>query len=157
MRDGDVQRDEADLEGLYQEILLDHYRNPRNYRLVQDPDLRAEGFNPFCGDRVVLTAQIDSGCIGSVGFTGQGCAISQASASMMSELLKGRTIEEAESLVRQMKGIMQGTTLSPEEEEALGDLMVLESVRKFPIRIKCALLAWSALQDAIAEFNGQRH
>ena len=142
------------LDGLYQDIILDHYRRPRNHALVEAPDLRAEGFNPFCGDRVVLTARVDdTGRIGEVGFSGEGCAISQASASMMGELLKARSIDEAGAIAARFKSLMQGEALTAAEEEALGDLAALEGVRKFPVRIKCALLAWSALQEAIEGYQ----
>ena len=147
---------DAQLDDLYQDIILDHHKSPRNYRLLPDPDLRAEGYNPFCGDQVVLTATLDeSARIHLVGFNGQGCAISQASASIMGELLKGRTLEEAEALTALFKSIMQGREMTEEEEEGLGELSALQGVRKFPIRIKCALLGWSALQDAIAEYRKQ--
>lgn len=144
-------------DALYQEMILDHYRQPRNPQLVADPDLQAEGFNPFCGDQVVFTAAVGtSDCIQTVGFTGRGCAISQASASMMGEQVKGRTVDEAEALLSLFKGMMQGKGLGSQEQETLGDLMVLEGVKMYPVRIKCALLAWSALQDAIAEYRRQR-
>ena len=144
------------LEELYQDIILDHYKRPRNRQLVPEPEIESEGFNPFCGDRVVFTANVDgAGRISGVGFTGQGCAISQASASMMTEVLKGRTLEEARNLVAQFKAMMQGRSLSQEQREALKDLIILEGVKRFPIRIKCALLAWSALQDAIAADKNQ--
>ena len=144
------------IDELYQDILLDHYKGPRNHALLQDPDMESEGFNPFCGDRVVLTAQMDdSGRIANVGFKGQGCAISQASASMMTELLKGRTVDEAISMVGHFKAMMQGKELSNDQINDLKDLAILEGVRRFPIRIKCALLAWSTLQDAIAGYRSQ--
>ena len=140
------------LDSLYQEIVLDHYKNPRNHRLLEEHDLKAEGFNPFCGDRVMLTAKLDdAGLVSEVGFSGEGCAISQSSASMMTEAIKGGTVANASEMVAVFKGMMQGKELSPEQEESLGELAVLRGVREFPIRIKCALLTWSALQDAIAE------
>lgn len=140
------------LDSLYQEIVLDHYKNPRNHSLLEEPDLKAEGFNPFCGDRVVLTAKLDdAGLVSDVGFYGEGCAISQSSASMMTEAIKGGTVADASEMVAVFKGMMQGKELSPDQEESLGELAVLRGVREFPIRIKCALLTWSALQDAIAE------
>jgi nitrogen fixation NifU-like protein len=142
------------LDELYQDIILDHFRRPRHHDLLEAPDLRAEGFNPFCGDRVVLTADLDeTGRISGVGFSGEGCAISQASASMMTQLLKGRTLEEASALAARFKGLMKGSTLTAEEEEDMGDLAALEGVRMFPVRIKCALLGWSALQDALAAYS----
>ena len=146
-----------EIEDLYQDILLEHYKSPRNHKLVQDPDLEAEGFNPFCGDRVVLTAELDAaGRISNVGFMGQGCAISQASASMMTEVIKGGTVEEAKALVDRFKGMMQGKELSAEERGTLEELVILEGVRRFPIRIKCALLAWSALLDAITDSDDRQ-
>ena len=144
------------IDELYQEIVLDHYKRPRNHQLLQDASLKSEGFNPFCGDRVVLTAEVsDSNRISNVGFTGQGCAISQASASIMTGLLIGLTLEEAQELVGRFKGMMRGEELSKDEEEAMGELAALDGVKKFPIRIKCALLGWSTLQDGIAEYRRQ--
>ena len=145
------------IDDLYQDILLEHYKSPRNHKLIQDPDLESEGFNPFCGDRVVLTADVDaSGRISDVGFVGQGCAISQASASMMTEVIIGVTLEEAKALFGWFRGMMEGQELSAGEKDALEDLVILEGVRRFPIRIKCALLAWSALLDAIAAADNLR-
>ena len=143
-----------ELDVLYQEIVLDHYRRPRNQTLVASPDLKAEGFNPFCGDQVVLTASLDpDGRIAQVGFNGNGCAISQASASMLTDVLKGRTVDDARALVARFKGVMQGEELTEEEEDALGDLAVLQGVREFPVRVKCALLAWTTLLDGIEDYN----
>jgi nitrogen fixation NifU-like protein len=140
---------------LYQDLVLDHYKSPRNYRLVDNANLTAEGFNPFCGDRVKLTAKVDENeQIIEVGFSGSGCAISQASASMMGEQIKGLSLMKAKDILTEFKNIMQGIA-TPDHEE-LGDLIALEGVRKFPIRIKCALLAWSALQDGITEHQKQR-
>ena len=153
-----VRRQERDrnqmegLEDLYQEIILDHHRNPRNHRLLEQPDLEAKGFNPFCGDQVTLTAMLDShGQISAIGLSGQGCAISQASASIMGELLKGKTLAEAQVLSGLFHAVMQGKEPTAEDEEALGELAALEGVKRFPVRIKCALLGWSTLEDAIAE------
>jgi nitrogen fixation NifU-like protein len=142
------------LDDLYQEIILDHHRNPRNQGLVEPADLSAKGFNPFCGDQVVLTAGLDhSGHLAHVGMEGQGCAISQASASIMGELIKGKSLEEAEALVELFKQVMVGHELTVDEADQLGELAALEGVRNFPVRIKCALLGWSTLQDAIREFQ----
>jgi nitrogen fixation NifU-like protein len=144
----------GDLDDLYQDIILDHYKSPRNRGSVDHADLHSEGFNPFCGDQVILTMGLDAeGRIGSVGFDGQGCSISQASASMLTGQLKGKTLEEAEDLVRTFKGIMAGDEISDELEEELGEIVALQGVRQFPIRIKCALLGWTTLQDAIAEYR----
>ena len=142
------------LDDLYQDIILDHYRSPRHHGLLHDPDLKGEGFNPFCGDQVVLTLGLDdAGHIDDVGFEGQGCSISQASASMLVGHLQGKTLDEAEGLVRTFKGVMQGEPLTEAQEEELGDLASLQGVKQFPIRIKCALLGWTTLQDAIADYH----
>ena len=142
------------LDDLYQEIILDHYRRPRNRGALEHADLHAEGFNPFCGDQVILGLGLDAdGRIDDVGVEGQGCSISQASASMLGEHLKGKSLEEAEELVRTFKGIMAGAELTEEQEEELGAIAALQGVRQFPIRIKCALLGWTTLQDAIAEYR----
>ena len=144
----------GELDDLYQDIILDHYKSPRNRGSVDHADLHSEGFNPFCGDQVILTAGLDDNArIARVGFDGQGCSISQASASMLTDHLRGKTIDEAEKLVRAFKGIMQGDEISEELEDELGDIVALQGVRRFPIRIKCALLGWTTLQDAIAEYR----
>ena len=147
----------SELDDLYQDIILDHYRTPRHQGLLDDPDLKGEGFNPFCGDQVVLTLGLDDdGRIAGVGFEGQGCSISQASASMLTGHLEGKTLEEAEGLVRTFKGVMQGGEFTPEQEDELGDVVALEGVKRFPIRIKCALLGWTTLQDAISAYRSAR-
>lgn len=139
-----------DLNTLYGEIILDHFRNPRNAVVVERYDMWAEGYNPFCGDQVIFTASLDSTQrFAKIGCSGQGCAISQASASMMSEILKGKTIDEAKALLERFRSVMRGEVFTEEEEEALGELVALQDVRRFPIRIKCALLAWSTLHDAM--------
>ena len=146
-----------ELDNLYSEIILDHFRNPRNAGTVEPSDLRAEGYNPFCGDRVVLTAAIDGDSnIDPVCCTSEGCAITNASASIMTELVKGQTLEDAEAIALQFRAVMQGKELTDEEEDALGELIALKDVRRFPIRIKCALLPWATLQDAIAEHRSAR-
>ena len=142
------------LDSLYQEIVLDHYKKPRNYRLLENAEIHSEGFNPFCGDRVVITAKLgELGTISDVGFKGEGCAISQSSASMMTEAIQDNTIEEAKKLVTVFKEMMQGKTLNQAEEDNLGSLTILQGVREYPVRIKCALLTWSTLQDAISELE----
>jgi nitrogen fixation protein NifU and related proteins len=142
------------LDDLYQDIILDHYRSPRNQGALTDPHLHGEGFNPFCGDQIDLTMTLDGdGRINGVGFVGQGCSISQASASMLSDQLTGKTLDEAEAFVRTFKGIMQGAELSDDEEEELGEIAALQGVKQFPVRIKCALLGWTTLQDAITEYR----
>ena len=142
------------LGDLYQEVILDHYKRPRHQGVLENPDLKSEGFNPFCGDQVILTLGLSGdGRIDEAAFEGQGCSISQASASMLTDHLAGMTLDEAEALVRTFKGVMQGAHLSEEQEEDLGEIVALQGVREFPIRIKCALLGWTTLQDAIAEYR----
>ncbi len=144
----------SELDDLYQDIILDHYRSPRHQGLLKNADLKGEGFNPFCGDQVILTLGLDdAGRIDGIGFEGQGCSISQASASMLTGQLQGKTLEEAEALVRTFKGVMQGESFTPEQEDELGEVVALQGVKAFPIRIKCALLGWTTLQDAIAAYR----
>ena len=142
-----------ELDDLYQEVILDHYRSPKNRSKVSDPDISSEGFNPFCGDQVVLELTLNGdGSINQAGFQGQGCSISQASTSMLTELVKGKSLKEARDLSELFRSMMQGKELSEEDLEQIKDLEALQGVRKFPIRIKCALLAWAALEDGIEEY-----
>ena len=148
------------LEDLYREVILDHYRNPRNRGdLEVPPALMAEGFNPLCGDEVKVYVQLDGDTITDVRIGGQGCSISQSSASMMTTAVVGRTIDEARSTLRSFKQMMSihehGLEGSPEDDSAevpsgLGDLEALRGVVKFPVRIKCATLGWNALDQALA-------
>jgi nitrogen fixation protein NifU and related proteins len=150
------------LEDLYREIILDHYRNPRNRgELDAPPALRVEGFNPLCGDEIVVYLELDDDDrVSEIRIGGQGCSISQSSASMMSAAVKGRTVAEVGDLTRAFKGMMSihesslgGEAAEPEEfpDVKLGDLEALRGVVKFPVRIKCATLAWNTLAQAIAE------
>jgi nitrogen fixation NifU-like protein len=146
--------EEDKLDNLYQEIILDHYRRPRNQNLIENSEIKAEGFNPFCGDRIIITANFsEQGIINQVGMKGEGCAISQASASMMSEILKGKTLENIVNLTQTFRGMMRGNELSEKDITLFGELMALEGVREFPVRIKCALLAWSALDEGINNYK----
>lgn len=154
------------LEDLYREIILDHYRSPRNRgELDSPPAVRAEGFNPLCGDEVVLYLDVDpgTGTVTDVKIGGQGCSISQASTSMMSAAVKGKTVDEARRLIRAFKALMSihesklegegdGTDLAADLADVrLGDLEALQGVVKFPVRIKCATLAWNTLQQGLDE------
>jgi nitrogen fixation NifU-like protein len=154
------------LEDLYREIILDHYRSPRNRgELPVPPAHKVEGFNPLCGDEVVLYLDVDPGTdtVRDVKIGGQGCSISQASTSMMSAAVKGKTVEEARQLIRAFKALMSihesklegdgdGADLQAELEGVrLGDLEALQGVVKFPVRIKCATLAWNTLQQGLDE------
>jgi nitrogen fixation NifU-like protein len=137
----------ADLNDLYQEVILDHTRRPRNFHTI-DGGRKAEGYNPLCGDRLTLYVQLDGDRISDVAFEGSGCAISKASASLMTEAVKGRTIEDAQALFERFH---QMVTTAPEDAvEDLGKLSVLGGVRQFPVRVKCASLAWHTLKAALA-------
>lgn len=133
------------LDDLYKEILLNHYKNPHNYGNLEAANLRVKGSNPSCGDQIELVLQTDGSSIQDIRFRGQGCAISQASASLMTDLIKGKSWAEAEKLIRQFKAmIVDGAAPSPE----LGDLAALSGIHKLPARVKCATLAWNALEEA---------
>ena len=148
--------DFGELDELYQEVILDHYRSPKNRHQLQDPDIESKGFNPFCGDEVVILVKLDGdGRVREASYQGQGCSISQASASMLTALVKGKTLEEGERLSQSFRELMRGTQLSEQELEAMGDLEALQGVRKFPIRIKCALLPWAALDDGVEEYRSR--
>lgn len=150
------------LEDLYREIILDHYRNPRNRGELETPPAhRVEGFNPLCGDEIVLYVDLEGDTVTDIRIGGQGCSISQSSASMMSSAVKGRTVAEIDDLTRAFKAMMSIHESSLEGGEAtepieapdvkLGDLEALRGVVKFPVRIKCATLAWNTLAQAIEE------
>jgi len=128
-------------DDLYREIILDHYRNPRRKRAVEPADMTVEASNPLCGDEVTLTLRVKDGEVEDVGFTGRGCSISQASASMMCEEVAGRSREEAAALGHRFKDMLTANG-APEE---LGDLEALQGVRQYPVRVKCAVLPWNAL------------
>lgn len=137
----------AELRDLYQEVILDHNRKPRNYRPLPAASHHAAGHNPLCGDQVEVYLVVRDGRIAEVSFQGEGCAISTASASIMTETLQGRTPEEAEALLGRFRELL-GSDREPDPE--LGKLAVLAGVRQYPSRIKCATLPWHALQAALA-------
>jgi nitrogen fixation protein NifU and related proteins len=165
------------LEDLYREIILDHYRSPRNRgELEVPPAHRIEGFNPLCGDEVVVYLEVDDGSVSDIRISGQGCSISQSSASLMSAAVKGRPLSEVRSLIRTFKAMMSiheaklgdgeaaeaepvSTNGSRSEEpfavdpESLGELAALQGVVKFPVRIKCATLSWNALAQGLDEIE----
>ena len=144
-----------EIDDLYRKVILDHNRKARDVPQVVDPDIEYDEYNPICGDRVVLQLKLDGANIGQAGFQGEGCSITQASASMMVELLSGKTLEEAEELSETVRAMMRGQT-SQQELGSLGSLEALQAVRKFPVRIKCALLAWTALEIGIEEYRARR-
>ena len=141
----------GELDDLYEAIILDHYRNPRNTDPVDSPDIDLEVNNPFCGDEFQIQMKVENDAVTAVGITGRGCAISQASASLLAELVEGKKSGEVRASVSSFRRLPQGEELSEEERDVLGDIEALGGVRKFPIRIKCALLSWVGLDDALKE------
>lgn len=139
------------LRDLYQEQILDHNRNPRNYGSLEAPARRAEGFNPLCGDKVTITVRVNDGILEEIRFEGKGCAISTASASMMTQAVRGRQIMECEKLFRAFHEMVTGRECPVESERTLGALALFGGVREFPARVKCATLAWHTLQAALHE------
>lgn len=134
-----------DLRDLYQDMIFDHYRQPRNYGRLENANHKAEGYNPLCGDKVTLTLILKDGVIHDLKFEGAGCAISTASASLMTESLKGKTVEEALSMLEDFKALVTGASVAKD----MGKLSVLAGVQAFPQRVKCATLAWHTLQAAL--------
>lgn len=139
----------GDLSDLYQEVILDHNRRPRNFRRIEGATHHAEGFNPLCGDRISLFVQLDGERIADLAFEGSGCAISKASASMMTDQLKGCTVAEARGLFDRFHHMVTAPPEQPADD--MGKLSALAGVREFPIRIKCASLAWHTLKAALAQ------
>lgn len=137
------------IRDLYQEVVFDHNRNPRNFRVMEDANRKIEGFNPLCGDRITLYVKVIDGKIEDVSFQGSGCAISTASASLMTEIVKGQTEQEAEQLFDLFHRITTGKNGDDVNLEDLGKLAVLAGVRAYPARVKCATLAWHSLQSAL--------
>jgi nitrogen fixation protein NifU and related proteins len=135
------------LEELYKELILEHYRAPRNKGKLEPADIDLHRDNPLCGDEIHLYAQIGDDRVSAISFEGKGCSISQASVSMMTEKLKGAKLEDAEAVAENFKQMMLGE--DPSEPERLGDLMALEGVQKYPVRIKCALLGWNTFLDGL--------
>ena len=143
---------EPELDELYRELILDHYRNPRNREPLQSPAVVAEGYNPLCGDEVELRLNIEGDVISGVSFTGRGCSISQASGSMLTEAVKGKTVAQARAIAALFTRMMTDPEFVPEED--VGDLEALQGVAKYPVRVKCATLAWHALQDGLDRHGG---
>lgn len=136
------------LDDLYREVILDHYSHPRNRGTVEPADVVREGANPLCGDEIRLSLRLRGDVVEDIRFEGKGCSISQASASMMTELVKGATLAHVVRLIKAFKAMMHG---EPPQEDLLGDLRALEGVRKFPVRVKCATLSWTTLEVALAD------
>jgi nitrogen fixation NifU-like protein len=142
----------ANNRALYEQVILDHNKSPRNFHKMDAPSVKIEGFNPLCGDQLTLYLKFDGDTIKDVSFEGVGCAISKSSASVMTEVLKGKTKEEAKALFEKFHTMITADPEVPLDESELGKLRVFGGVREFPVRIKCATLAWHALLSAL---NGE--
>ena len=140
----------TNLEALYQEVILDHNRKPRNFREIEDADRRIEGRNPLCGDELTLWVKLDGDRLADVSFKGTGCAVSKSSASLMTSTVKGKTVEETRQIFDRFHDMITGK-LADGEREKMGSLAALGGVSKFPIRVKCASLAWHALKSALEQ------
>ena len=138
------------LTDLYQEVILDHNRSPRNFGTVVGATHSGIGHNPLCGDQLMLYVKVEQGVIREIGFQGKGCAISKASASLMTEAVKGRTTEEAEALFARFHDLLTGPPDVRADAKSFGKLAVFSGVREFPVRVKCATLAWHTLRSALA-------
>jgi nitrogen fixation NifU-like protein len=149
------------LEELYREVILDHYRNPRNKGHLENPQASAQGVNPLCGDEITIEVSFDGDKVSEIAVEGQGCSISQSSASMMTEAIKGKSRDEIDELVKRFRQMMSLDTsiddsddpgLDPERPgSVLGDIEALQGVRQYPVRIKCASLAWNTLLEALSD------
>ena len=139
----------SEASDLYQQIILDHNRSPRNFREIENPDRQAIGDNPLCGDKITVYLELDGDRIKDVSFRGSGCAISQASASLMTAAVLGKTSSEAQILFRQFHGMVTGSPDQRPDREALGKLAAFAGVRRFPARVKCANLPWHTLHAAL--------
>jgi nitrogen fixation NifU-like protein len=149
-------RSDPPLKSLYQELILQHYRNPRNRGEMEDADVEIAMNNPVCGDQIVLQLRLVDRVIEAVRFQGQGCSISQASASMMAQLLEGASLDEADAIAARFLEMMHGDTEAARDRK-LGDLRALAGVARFPARVKCALLAWNALGEAGKRLDAPGH
>lgn len=144
----------SDLSDLYQEVILDHNRRPRNYGVLPDATRTSQGHNPLCGDRLTLYLKIDQDRIAGISFEGSGCAISKASASLMTDAVKGASVSDALGLFERFHAMITTPPDRPVDEEPLGKLAALAGVRVFPVRVKCASLAWHTLKAALSGAGG---
>ena len=140
-----------ELRELYQQVILDHNKSPRNFRVIEHANHYAEGYNPLCGDRIDVFLDVEEGVVKDISFQGSGCAISKASASLMSSMVKGKTVEEAEKLFEKFRDLITGKLNGDPDPEELGKLAVFAGVRDFPARVKCASLAWHTMINALKE------
>ena len=145
------------LHGLYGESIMDHYRSPRHRPALTSSDIESEEFNPFCGDRVILQIKLDdAGRIVQVSSRSEGCSIIQATASMMTEALLGKSLEQVAALAQAFRAMMRGEGLDQESAPELGELVAMQVVREYPVRIKCALLPWLALEEGMESHESER-
>ena len=149
MSSEEYRRQESELDELYRDIIIDHYRNPRHRGHLSAPSASHEGVNPLCGDEVTVEVALDGGTVDGIAYSGSGCSISQSSASMMTEAVAGKSVAETRKLITDFTAMMRGD--DGVDADALGDLEAMSGVRKFPVRIKCATLAWHTLAEALEE------
>ncbi len=140
---------QPEFDELYREIILDHYRSPRHHEPLANPDVTAEGYNPLCGDEVEIRLSFKDGTVSDLSFHGRGCSISQASGSMLTDVVLGKRVEDARHLIGLFTGMVSDPDAEPPAE--LGDLEALQGVAKFPVRVKCATLAWHTLEDGLKQ------
>jgi len=140
---------DAELRELYQQVILDHNKSPRNFKKLENANHTAEGYNPLCGDKINIYMDVENGIVKDVSFLGSGCAISKASASLMSTIIKGKTKEKAEKIFEKFHDLVTGNLTDEEEIEELGKLAVFSGVKDFPVRVKCASLAWHTMISAL--------
>jgi nitrogen fixation protein NifU and related proteins len=141
-----------ELKELYQQVILDHNKSPRNFKKLDNASHFAEGYNPLCGDKIDVYLIVENGTVKDISFLGSGCAISKASASLMSSIVKGKRIEDAEDLFHKFQNLITGKTENPDLDE-LGKLAIFAGVREFPMRVKCASLAWHTMASALKDKN----
>ena len=144
----------SELSELYQQVILDHNKKPRNFRKLESPSHTAEGYNPLCGDQLTIYLNVEDDQVKEVGFEGSGCAISKASASMMTQAVKGKSKEQAEHLFQEFHSMVTGELNEENEKNNLGNLKIFAGVRDFPVRVKCATLPWHTLHAAL---NNEQH
>ena len=139
----------SELSELYQQVILDHNKKPRNFRKLEHANHSAEGYNPLCGDHLTIYLDLEGDAVKEIAFEGSGCAISKAAASMMTQAVKGKRKEEAEALFKEFHSMVTGELNEEEEENGLGNLKIFAGVREFPVRVKCASLPWHTLHAAL--------
>ena len=139
----------SELSELYQQVILDHNKKPRNFRKLESANHSAEGYNPLCGDHLTVYLDLEDGAVKEIAFEGSGCAISKAAASMMTQAVKGKSKEQAEELFSEFHSMVTGELDEETQENSLGNLKIFAGVREFPVRVKCATLAWHTLHAAL--------